>query len=173
MLRLTYAGRNGHPYTSIGRLLAERGEVAPGAMSLDWLKGWLRAHGQNPGEAGRALMARNASYIFFSAGPLTGQDGPTGGAGVPLTTLRSIAVDRSRWSYGLPFWIDAVLPWRGTNPSRLRRLMIAQDTGSAIVGPARADLFFGSGPEAGHRAGDIRHRGRFVVLQPKLPGEGF
>ena len=92
------------------------------------------------------------------------------GAGVALTALRSIAVDRTLWSYGLPFWIEAKLPWLDETPKPFRRLMVAQDTGSAIVGPARADLFFGSGETAGARAGAIRHNGEVVVLLPR--GEG-
>ena len=166
-LRVTYAGRNGHPYTSIGRLLVEQGEVAPTLMSLDRLKGWLREHGQDEGEPGRLLMQRNASYVFFDAAVDTTTDGPIGGQGVPLTPLRSIAVDRTLWSYGLPFWIDAMLPWEGPEPTRFRRLMVAQDTGSAILGPARADLYFGTGERAGHLAGGIRHRGELAMLQPR------
>lgn len=170
MLRLTYAGRNGHPYSSIGRILMDRGDIGADTMSLERLKAWLRDRGQEPGEAGCALMQRNASFIFFSAEPATAAIGPTGGAGVPLTPLRSIAVDRTLWSYGLPFWVEADLPWQDATPRPFRRLMIAQDTGSAIIGPARADLFFGSGDEAGRRAGDIRHHGRFTVLLPRAPG---
>ena len=168
-LRLTYAGRNGHPYTSIGRLLVEQGAIAPDAMSLAALKGWLREKGQAPGEPGHDVMARNASYIFFEAAPELSAAGPTGGEGLPLTALRSIAVDRSLWCYGLPFWIDADLPWRKTPSPPLRRLMIAQDTGSGITGPARADIFLGSGDAAGHLAGGVRHRGTFVVLRPIHP----
>jgi membrane-bound lytic murein transglycosylase A len=93
--------------------------------------------------------------------------GPIAGAGVSLTPLRSIAVDRTMWAYGLPFWIDAELPWVDDTPRPFRRLMIAQDTGSAIVGAARADLFFGSGDKAGARAGAIRASAEFVVLLPR------
>lgn len=166
-LRLTYAGRNGRPYTSIGRILAESGAIAPEAMSLDRLKAWLRDNGQAEGQPGRALMQRNASYIFFEATPDVDEAGPIGGAGVPLTALTSIAVDRTRWCYGLPFVIDAALPWAGPEPTPFRRVTIAQDTGSAIVGPARVDLFLGSGPDAGRLAGGIRHRGSLTVLLPR------
>ena len=86
---------------------------------------------------------------------------------IRLTPLRSIAVDRTMWAYGLPFWIDAVLPWADETPRPFRRLMIAQDTGSAIVGAARADLYFGSGDDAGACAGAIRHRAEFIVLLPQ------
>jgi membrane-bound lytic murein transglycosylase A len=165
--RLRYAGRNGHPYTSIGRILIESGEIPEADMSLAALKQWIRAHGQNPGDAGTLLMHRNKSYVFFSFGEeCEPACGPIGGQGISLTALRSIAVDRAIWSYGLPFWIAADLPWRGSTSSPFRRLMIAQDTGSAITGPARADIFFGSGDDAGARAGDIRHTGDIVVLLP-------
>jgi membrane-bound lytic murein transglycosylase A len=165
--RLTYAGRNGHPYTSIGRILIDTGEIAEADMSLAALKQWIRAHGQNPGEAGAALMHRNKSYVFFSlCEECEPTRGPIGGQGISLTALRSIAVDRAIWTYGLPFWVAADLPWRGASASPFRRLMIAQDTGTAIEGPARADIFFGSGDDAGARAGDIRHAGAVVVLLP-------
>jgi membrane-bound lytic murein transglycosylase A len=167
LLRLAYAGRNGHPYTSIGRILIDTGEIAEADMSLATLKQWIRAHGQNPGDAGAVLMHRNKSYVFFSLhAECEPAHGPIGGQGISLTALRSIAVDRAIWTYGLPFWIAADLPWRGSSPSPFRRLMIAQDTGSAIRGPARADIFFGSGDDAGTRAGDIRHAGDVVVLLP-------
>jgi membrane-bound lytic murein transglycosylase A len=169
VLRLVYAGRNGQPYTSIGRILIESGEITD--MSLAALKQWIRAHGQNPGDAGLTLMHRNSSYVFFA---LREEDdsavGPTGGQGIGLTALRSIAIDRALWSYGLPFWIAAELPWRSASASPFRRLMIAQDTGSAITGPARADIFFGSGDDAGARAGDIRHAGDVVVFLPAAEG---
>ena len=162
-MRLVYDGRNGLAYTSIGRWLIDAGEIPESEMSLARLKAWLRAHGLRPGEPGRELMRRNRSYIFFRLEEARAPaEGPIGGAGVPLTPLRSIAVDRTRWSYGLPFWIEAELP-----EGPFRRLMIAQDTGSAIVGEARFDLFFGSGPEAGVRAGAIRHPCRASVLEPK------
>ncbi len=167
LLRLAYAGRNGHPYTSIGRILIDTGEIAEADMSLATLKQWIRAHGQNPGDAGAALMHRNKSFVFFSRHEeCEPAPGPIGGQGISLTALRSIAIDRAIWTYGLPFWIAPDLPWRGSSSSPFRRLMIAQDTGSAITGPARADIFFGSGDDAGARAGDIRHAGDVVVLLP-------
>jgi membrane-bound lytic murein transglycosylase A len=165
--RLAYDGRNGLPYTSIGRILIETGEIAESAMSLANLKAWLRAAGLGEGERGLELMRRNASFVFFRLvedfDPCLG---PVAGAGVALMPLRSIAVDRAIWSYGLPFWIGANLPWADEPLRPFRRLMIAQDTGSAIVGPTRADIFFGSGDAAGARAGAIRHRGDFAVLLP-------
>jgi len=166
-LRLAYDGRNGQPYTSIGRLLIEAGEIDAKDMSLAALKGWLRANGQKPGQPARILMQRNRSYVFFKlVEDFDPDEGPTGGGGVALTSLRSIAIDRAIWPYGAPFWIEARLPWREAKASPFQRLMIAQDTGSAIVGPARADIFFGTGEEAGLRAGDIRHDADFAVLLP-------
>ena len=93
--------------------------------------------------------------------------GPIGAEGLRLTPLRSLAADRAIWPYGAPVWIDALVPWESDQPPALRRLFVTQDTGSAILGPARADLFHGSGSLAGERAGATRHRGRFVVLWPQ------
>lgn len=164
VMRVAYAGRNGRPYTSIGRALVQRGEMDLESMTLEKLMGWLR---DNP-EPARELMRQNRSYIFFrEAEELAPGDGPIGGAGIPLVPGRSLAVDRSLWAYGLPIWLDGELPLTLDKTEPLRRLMIAQDTGSAIVGPARGDFFFGSGPEAGTRAGLLRHAVRFVVLQPR------
>jgi membrane-bound lytic murein transglycosylase A len=162
--RLAYDGRNGLPYTSIGRILIDTGEIAESAMALSSLKVWLR----NDGERGLRLMRRNRSFVFFRlVEDFDAELGPVAGAGVALTALRSIAIDRTIWAYGLPFWIEAELPWADETPQPFRRLMIAQDTGSAIVGPARADLFFGSGEAAGARAGAIRHKSEVVVLLPR------
>ena len=167
-IRLTYAGRNGQPYASIGRALIEAGEIAPDEMSLARLKQWVREKGQAPGEPGRALLHRNRSYIFFSMDDsLARAQGPIGGAGVPLTPLRSVAVDRSLWPYGLPVFVDAVLPGLDGGLSPFQRLMIGQDTGSAILGPARLDLFMGSGDAAGVVAGNIRHRAGLYILRPR------
>ncbi len=164
VMRVAYAGRNGRPYTSIGRLLVQQGEMDLESMTLEKLLGWLKDHP----EPARALMRQNRSYIFFrEATELRPEDGPIGGAGVPLTAGRSLAVDRSLWSYGLPVWLEGELPMTLERAEPLRRLMIAQDTGSAIVGPARGDFYVGSGAAAGTRAGQLRQPVRFVVLRPK------
>jgi membrane-bound lytic murein transglycosylase A len=148
-------------------LLIGSGEIGESEMSLARLKFWLRANGLQPGGKAHELMRRNRSYVFFRVeDSFDPREGPIGGAGIPLHPLRSIAVDRSIWPYGTPFWIEATLPWRGETPTPFRRLMIAHDTGSAILGPARADLFFGGGEEAGARAGAIRHPADFAVLLP-------
>ena len=164
---LTYAGRNGRPYTSIGKILIAEGALSLEEMSLARLKAWVRGNGQKLGEKGRLLLHRNESFVFFSTSPV--EDSaiePLAAANVRLTAHRSIAIDRSLWSYGLPFWIEADLPWHDGQMNHLRRLMIAQDTGSAILGPARADLYFGTGDEAGTLAGNIRHSGRMIVFLP-------
>ena len=167
MLRLSYAGRNGWPYTSIGRILVEEAHIPAAEMSLGRLKQWIRENGQEVGEAGRALMQRNRSYVFFQAEEVSAEaPGPIGAQGVSLTPWRSLAVDRAFWAYGLPFWIDADLPWHEPTPTPFRRLLIAQDTGSAIVGPKRADIYVGSGDEAGRIAGGFRHYGEMIVLMP-------
>ncbi len=166
-VRIAFAGKSGHPYTSIGRLAVERGLLKREHADKDGLEAWLK---QNP-EAARALMRENRSYIFFRETALAEADGPLGAAGVPLTALRSLAVDRTLHTFHTPVFVDA----SGlTDPERkepFRRLMIAQDTGSAIVGPARGDIFFGSGAAAGSRAGRVRHEAAMIVLAPKAVAE--
>jgi len=162
--RLTYSGRNGHPYTSLGRVLSQREGIPPEQMTMDRLIARLKA---DPVFA-RDLIRLNKSFVFFARrDDLPVESGPIGGAGLPLTPLRSIAIDRTAWPYGLPVWIDTTIPDGSGGHERLARLMIAQDTGSAILGPARMDLFVGSGPAAGHRAGLIRHPVSFIVLWPR------
>src|SRR5262249_45384275 len=113
------------------------------------------------------LRAVNRSFVFFRITGLNSDGEPSGAQGVPLTPLRSIAVDKLH-VYGTPFFIDASLPINSAKPTTVfRHLMIAQDTGSAIVGPARADLYWGAGDDAGRVAGRIRHPGRFVMLLPR------
>ena len=167
LMRVAYSAKAGHRYTSLGRLLIERGVASAEAMTLDVLGDWLRTSG----EAGRALMRENRSYIFFHELEDTGLDpdlGAIAAAGVQLTPGRSIAVDARETAYGLPVWIEASLPiGQGGAIEPFRRLMVAQDTGSAIIGPARADLFIGLGSAAGTVAGRIRHAAEaFVVLEP-------
>lgn len=169
-MRVGYAGRNGHPYASVGRVLVERGHIPADEMSLERLLGWLEAP-ENAAEA-REIMRLNRSFIFFTEiESLAPELGPIGGAGVPLTPGRSLAVDRNIWRYGLPFWLHGDIPDETGVARETARLMIAQDTGSAIVGPARGDFFTGTGDAAGTRAGLIRHRPRVVVLLPRPAGE--
>lgn len=161
--RIQYAGRNGQPYVTIAKVLIAEGHLTLPDAHAEGMKVWLKAH---PDHA-RRIMRLNTSYIFFDVLPDGGDKGPLGGASTHLIADRSIAIDRTIWPYGLPFYIEAELPDGRGGVESMARLMIAQDTGSAILGPARADLFFGSGDEAGRRAGLIRHRGEFTVLWPK------
>ena len=166
VVRVAYAGRNGHPYSSLGKLVVAETGIPPEQMTAPALIAWLRA---NP-EAGRRLMRENRSYIFFRrADELDPAEGPLGAGMTQLVPGRSLAVDRTLWPYGLPVWLEAELPEPGRQDLRpLRRLFIAQDTGTAIRGPARADIFFGSGPAAGEASGIVRHApSAFVVLLPK------
>ena len=168
-IRVGYAGRNDHPYRSIGRLLVEREGIDPAAMTADRLAGWLRA---DPAR-GRALMETNPSYIFFrKVEGLGAADGPVGAAGVPLTRLRSVALDPAHHAPGGLYWLETTLPpeVEGGAPRPFRALVVAQDTGSAIRGPGRVDLFFGSGAEAGLAAGRMRAEGRLVPLVPRAAG---
>ncbi len=170
--RLVYAGRNGYPYASIGKLLVDRLHIAPADMGMVQLKAWVRANGQRPGDAGTALMQENRSYIFFAFDDtLPAQAGPIGGEGISLTPLRSLAIDRKAWPYGLPFYLDAPPPPGQSDATALRRLMIGQDTGAAIVGASRGDLFFGTGEAAARRAGALRDHGTLFVLWPGAPAQ--
>lgn len=158
VLRLGYAASNGHAYVAIGRELVARGEMEPGEVTMQSIRAWLATH---PGEAA-ALMAANPSYVFFRE--LEG-DGPVGAAGVALTPERSLAVDRRFIALGTPVWLEAADPLA---PDRtLRRLMVAQDTGGAIRGPVRGDVFWGAGAKAAERAGRMKSPGRYYLLLPR------
>ena len=125
------------------------------------IRAWLKAHPDQADE----IMNTNKSYVFFKV--LEG-DGPLGGENVPLTAQRSLAVDRSLLSYGLPLWVDIAPPKADAAP--IRRLMIAQDTGGAIRGPVRGDVFWGFGPQAESMAGVMKSEGRYWALLPKVLG---
>jgi membrane-bound lytic murein transglycosylase A len=163
--RVTFAGKSGHPYFPVARVLVERGLMKPSEATADVLRDWLLAH---PDEA-PAVLARNRSYIFFreapSSDPLLG---PVAAAGVPLTPGRSLAVDRMLHTFHVPIFVTADLGAGGS----FRRLMVAQDTGSAIVGPARGDIFFGSGEAGWRAAATVRHSADFVVLCPRTAPRG-
>ncbi|MEM8791626.1 MAG: MltA domain-containing protein [Pseudomonadota bacterium] len=159
LVRVGYAGKNGHPYISIGKIFNRRRAAQPGTFGAAPLKAWLR---QNPRD-GAALMQENPSFIFFTVrDDLAPDQGPVGALGVPLTAGRSMAVDPELTALGLPVWVETEA---STGP--IRRLMIAQDTGSAIKGPQRGDLFFGTGDRAGEIAGSMAAGGRMVSLIPK------
>lgn len=164
ILRVNYDGHNGYPYTAVGRILIERNIIPREKMSMAAIRDWMIAH---PEEA-KEVRRQNRAYVFFRVVGLSGDKEPAGGQGVALTPGRSIAVDRPLHAYGTPFFIDAELPLTAPDTAEpFRRTMIAQDTGSAIVGPARADLYFGAGIEAGRVAGRIRQAGRFAMLVPR------
>jgi len=156
-LRVGYAGQNGHIYTAIGRELIKRGALTPETVSMASIRAWLKA---NPAQAD-ALMNTNRSYVFFKSG--TADTGPQGAANVALTPLRSLAVDNRFIGYHVPVWLAADNPLGGP----LQRLLVAQDTGGAIKGVVRGDVFWGHGPQAEHAAGIMKSRGRYFVLLPR------
>jgi len=163
MLRLNYDAQNGHPYTAVGRFLVERKIYTREEISMQKIREWMEA---NPVE-GAALRRENKSYVFFRETTLGTEDEPPGAQGVALTAGRSIAVDRNLHTYGMLFFIDALLPIQSEKPdTKFRRLMVAQDTGGAILGPARADIYLGAGDEAARAAGRFKQFGRFVMLVP-------
>ena len=156
-LRVGYRGANGHPYRSIGQELVRRGVYKAHQVSAEVIKNWVR---RNPDE-GRELLYHNPSYVFFrEVSKVPADRGPLGAMNRSVTAMRSIAVDPSFVKLGSPVWIEK----DGKKP--LRRLMMAQDTGSAIKGAQRADVFFGTGDQAGREAGKLRDPGRLVVLMP-------
>jgi len=164
ILRINYAAHNGFPYTPVGRILIERNLVPREEMSLERIRQWMLEHRDETKE----LRRKNQSFVFFRVSGLGDEGEPVGGEGIRLTPGRSIAVDRPLHAYGTPFFIEADLPIESAAPKTpFRRLMIGQDTGSAIVGPARADIYFGAGDEAGRVAGRVRHPGRFAMLVPR------
>jgi len=162
-LRLNYDAHNGQAYTPVGRILIERGIVPREEMSMQRIRDYMAA---NP-EAAKELRRQNKAYVFFREVQLSDKDEAVGAQGIPLTAGRSIAVDRILHVYGTPFFIEANLPIESErSQTPFRRLMVSQDTGSAIVGPARADIYFGAGAEAGRVSGRLKHGARFVMLVP-------
>ena len=160
-MRVGYAGQNGHSYFAIGRELVASGELDSETVSLQTIRAWLRAH---PARA-PAVMATNRSYIFFRE---LDEAGPVGAQGVVLTPQRSLAVDRRFLPLGAPVWLDASAPSAEAEGADvvLRQLMVTQDTGGAIRGPVRGDVFWGHGREAEEVAGRMKHRGRYYLLLP-------
>jgi membrane-bound lytic murein transglycosylase A len=164
ILRVNYDSHNGWPYTAVGRALIERKILTKDEVSMQRIRDWMEA---NPDEA-KEVRRLNKGYVFFRITDLSNQDEAVGAQGVPLMPGRSIAIDRSLHVYGTPFFIAADLPITNDRAgTKFRRLVFAQDTGSAIVGPARADIYFGAGDEAGRIAGRIRNSGQFVMLVPR------
>jgi membrane-bound lytic murein transglycosylase A len=169
-MRVGYAGKTGHPYSPIGRVMIERGLAEPGTVTMTVLRDWLA---DNPQEID-GVLRRNRSYIFFrEIEDLDPDEGPVGAAGLPLIAGRSLAVDASLHTYGTPVFVSATLPAVADGQERtFRRLMIAEDTGSAIVGPARGDIFFGTGDAAGRQAGGVQHSAGMIVLLPRAQAGG-
>ncbi|MES2145160.1 MAG: MltA domain-containing protein [Pseudomonadota bacterium] len=157
MIRVGYAGKNNQPYKSIGQELVRRGTHSMADVSAREIRSWVRA---NPA-AGAALMNENPSFVFFrEIGNLPADRGPIGAMTRSLTAMRSVAVDPAYVPLGAPVWIEK------DGPAPLNRLMVAQDTGGAITGEQRADIFFGTGFDAGEAAGQIKDGGRMVILLP-------
>ncbi len=153
--RVGYDGQNGWPYVAIGKVLVDRGLLDRESASMQGIRAWLAAH---PDQA-KSIMDENRSYVFFRE--LTG-DGPLGSEGVALTPGRSLAVDRKFLPLGAPIWLDAA-----DSANQIRRLLVAQDSGGAIRGPVRGDVFWGHGADAEQRAGGQRARGSDYILLPK------
>lgn len=156
-IRVGYGGANGHPYRSIGVELVRRGVYNAHQVSAQVIKNWVR---RNP-QAGQELLFHNGSYVFFrEVRNVAASAGPLGAMNRSVTPLRSVAVDPKYTPLGAPVWVEK------NGAGKMRRLMIAQDTGSAIQGAQRADIFFGTGDSAGQAAGRLRDPGRMVVLLP-------
>lgn len=162
--RVTYAAKTGHYFSPIGKLLIERGKIDPATVSMMSIRAWLEAH---PGEVDEVLW-HNRSFIFFREAAVEDERlGPIAAAKVSLEPGRSLAVDRLIHTFGVPFYVASDSLTRLDDGKPFRRLMLALDTGSAIVGPARGDIFTGSGFEAGERAGAVRNAADFYVFVPK------
>jgi membrane-bound lytic murein transglycosylase A len=157
-LRVGYDGKNGLPYVPVGRLLVARGIMPRAQVTMITIRDWMREH---PG-AGAALRRENPSYVFFRE---QHGEGAIGTEGIVLTAGRSLAVDRAFIALGLPIWIEA--DERFAAAESVRRLVVAQDTGGAIRGPVRGDLFWGTGAAAAWRAGVMNARGRYYLLLPR------
>jgi membrane-bound lytic murein transglycosylase A len=162
VVRVAYAGQNGRPYTAIGRVLADQGQIPLEQVTMQSIRSWMEAH---PDQAD-GVMNRNESYVFFrELDGMRPEQGPPGAmGGLALTPNRSIAVDRGFIPLGAPVWLDTTDPVDG---AKWQHLTVAQDIGGAIRGAVRADIFFGWGHDAEERAGRMRQNGREYVLLPK------
>jgi membrane-bound lytic murein transglycosylase A len=162
-LRAVYAADNGRPFVGVAKVMREQGLLADSNTSGEAIRAWLAAH---RGPEAQAVMNANPRYIFFALQPEDGGE-PAGAAGVPLTPGRSIAVDPSRHAYGQLFWIEGEAPALAGAFPTYRRMVTAQDTGGAIKGTVRADLYLGRGAAPGVEAGRIRHQLRMWRLVPR------
>jgi membrane-bound lytic murein transglycosylase A len=161
-IRLGYAAKTGLPYTSIGKVLINEGKMTREEMSMQALRGWLESRPK----LARQIMWQNRSYVFFRELAGLGSDtGPVGAQMLPLTPLRSLAVDRRYWALGVPLWISTSVYANG-QAQPFKQIVIAQDTGSAIRGPARGDVFMGTGQQAGLDAGLMDQSGSMIALLP-------
>ncbi|MEM7195481.1 MAG: MltA domain-containing protein [Pseudomonadota bacterium] len=160
--RVGYANQNGHPYYAIGRYLIDQNYVRREDISLFTIRQWLR---ENPQQA-EELLHKNPSYVFFALSDAD-RDGPKGSMGIPLTAERSIAIDPKFVELGTLVWLDTTYPSDDEPP--YQRLVVAQDTGGAIRGAVRADLFWGRGDRAELNAGEMKQRGKLFVLLPRAP----
>ncbi|WP_312947300.1 murein transglycosylase A [Agrobacterium sp.] len=168
--RITYAAKAGHPFSGIGRLLIDRGCIDPATVSMQSIRRWL---GENPALVDEVLW-HNPSYIFFKVADVSDETlGPVAAAKVPLIAGRSLAVDRSVHTFGYPFFIHAAELTHLDEGKPFARLMLALDTGSAIIGPARGDIFTGSGYLAGEQAGTIRNNADFYILLPNHAAQRY
>lgn len=169
-MRVTYDGKNGHPYTSVGRHLIETGQMRADDMTLDAMCDWLRADAAR----GQAAMQQNASFVFFKELRGNQADTALGVDAIPLIAGRSLAVDTAYHRLGTPIFVTSQTLRHAAGPARapLARLMIASDVGSAIKGPERGDIYFGSGADAGALAGKTKHAADFIVLMPRGEAEG-
>jgi membrane-bound lytic murein transglycosylase A len=158
-LRLGYADGNGHPYKSIGRFMIDQGWITWGQASMQGIRAWLDAHPEKVS----VVLAANPSYVFFRELPAVAGEGPLGSMGIPLTARRSIAVDPSFVPLGAPVYVSGTMP----DHQPLRRLVMAQDVGSAIIGAQRADFFWGSGESAGAIAGRSKSPVTLWLLWPR------
>lgn len=165
-VRAAYAGNNGKNYSSIGGVLVRRGVMTRSQASKQAIEDWMSANGP---EAAQALMNENKRYIFFKEQNLVPGEGPQGGMRVPLTAMGSLAVDPKFNPYGLPIWLNVKLPQYGGDYKGQTQglLVIAQDTGKAIKGRQRGDIYFGSGYDAGAKAGVMKHTGSWTLLVPR------
>jgi membrane-bound lytic murein transglycosylase A len=168
--RITYAAKAGHPFSPIGRLLLDRGKLDPKTVSMQTIRKWLADHSDDVD----GVLWHNRSYIFFREADVAKDDmGPIAAAKVPLVAGRALAVDRLIHTFGLPFFIHAPSLTHLDDGKPFARLMLALDTGSAIVGPARGDIFTGSGFEAGELAGTVRNDADFYILLPRVAAERY
>jgi membrane-bound lytic murein transglycosylase A len=157
---LSFAGGNGHAYYAIGKTLVSNGEISKEDISMQTIRAWIEQHAVE----GEQLMLSNASYVFFRFSQVDPNVGPAGAMAVPLTAQHSLAIDHKNLPYGVPIWLDAQHPIKG---QRLRRLLMAQDTGGAIKGVIRGDVYWGQGDKASQMAGPMKSKGHYYLLIPR------